>query len=140
MIVEEGMSGVDRSGTGPLSSKDIKAYKEEYLHGADLFERALEQCSQAPNIYQQEAFKRVMKQTMQVLNETARGLKRPDLIQQNEKIAQDFEAYDDHMDPLAQRVLMEDLEKAKAFAASDDVRQTMQKAGVSDKPDVYFLK
>jgi heme-degrading monooxygenase HmoA len=34
----------------------------------------------------------------------------------------------------------EDLEKAKAFAASDDVRQTMQKAGVSDKPDVYFLK
>jgi hypothetical protein len=28
----------------------------------------------------------------------------------------------------------------KAFAASDDVRQTMQKAGVSDKPDVYFLK
>ena len=34
----------------------------------------------------------------------------------------------------------EDLEKAKAFAASDDLRQAMQKAGVSDKPDVYFLK
>jgi len=36
--------------------------------------------------------------------------------------------------------LAEDLEKAKAFAASDDLRQAMQKAGVSDKPDVYFLK
>ena len=31
-------------------------------------------------------------------------------------------------------------EKAKAFAASDDLRQAMQKAGVSDKPDVYFLE
>ena len=34
----------------------------------------------------------------------------------------------------------EDLEKAKTFAASDDLRQAMQKAGVSDKPEVYFLK
>ena len=34
----------------------------------------------------------------------------------------------------------EDADKAKAFAASDDLRQAMQKAGVSDKPDVYFLK
>jgi hypothetical protein len=34
----------------------------------------------------------------------------------------------------------EDLDKAKAFVASDDVRQTMQRAGVSDKPDIYFLK
>src|SRR5213592_150477 len=32
----------------------------------------------------------------------------------------------------------EDIDKAKAFIASDDVRQTMEKAGVSDKPDVYF--
>ncbi len=35
---------------------------------------------------------------------------------------------------------VEDPEKAKAFAASDDLRQAMQKAGVSDKPDVYFLE
>ena len=32
-----------------------------------------------------------------------------------------------------------DLNKAKAFAASDDLRAAMQKAGVTDKPDVYFL-
>ena len=35
---------------------------------------------------------------------------------------------------------VEDTEKAKAFAASDDLRQVMQKAGVSDRPDVYFLE
>jgi hypothetical protein len=34
---------------------------------------------------------------------------------------------------------VEDHDKAKAFAASDDLHQAMQKTGVSDKPDVYFL-
>jgi len=32
-----------------------------------------------------------------------------------------------------------DLTRAKAFAESADLRQTMQKVGVLDKPDVYFL-
>jgi uncharacterized protein YeaO (DUF488 family) len=35
---------------------------------------------------------------------------------------------------------VEDVDKAKAFAASDDLRQAMENAGVSDKPDVYFLQ
>jgi heme-degrading monooxygenase HmoA len=35
---------------------------------------------------------------------------------------------------------VEDVDKAKAFTASDDLRQAMKNAGVSDKPDVYFLK
>ena len=35
---------------------------------------------------------------------------------------------------------VEDLDKAKAFGGSDDLRQAMQKAGASDKPDVYFLE
>ena len=35
---------------------------------------------------------------------------------------------------------VEDPDKAKAFAASDDLRQAMQKADVSDKPDIYFLQ
>jgi hypothetical protein len=34
----------------------------------------------------------------------------------------------------------QDLNKAKQFAASDDLRRKMQKAGVSDKPDIWFLK
>ena len=35
---------------------------------------------------------------------------------------------------------VEDVDKAKAFTTSDDLRQAMEKAGVSDKPDVYFLR
>jgi hypothetical protein len=34
----------------------------------------------------------------------------------------------------------EDIDKAKEFNASDDLRRAMEKAGVSDKPDVYFLE
>ncbi len=38
-------------------------------------------------------------------------------------------------------VLLEatDLDRAKRFAESADLRETMLKAGVLDKPDVYFL-
>jgi hypothetical protein len=32
-----------------------------------------------------------------------------------------------------------DLDRAKAFAESADLRETMQKIGVLDRPDIYFL-
>jgi erythromycin esterase-like protein len=33
----------------------------------------------------------------------------------------------------------QDLHRAKEFANSADLRETMQKVGVVDKPDIYFL-
>jgi hypothetical protein len=33
-----------------------------------------------------------------------------------------------------------DLQKAKEFADSSDLRETMQNVGVIDKPDIYFLE
>jgi len=33
----------------------------------------------------------------------------------------------------------EDLDRARALTGSAELRETMQKAGVIDKPDVYFL-
>ena len=33
----------------------------------------------------------------------------------------------------------EDLDRARAFASSDDLRQKMQEVGVIDRPDIYFL-
>ena len=32
------------------------------------------------------------------------------------------------------------LENARKFAASDDLRETMQRAGVVDQPDIYFVE
>jgi heme-degrading monooxygenase HmoA len=34
----------------------------------------------------------------------------------------------------------DDLDEACRFAQSQDLRQTMQRAGVADQPDVYFLE
>ncbi len=34
----------------------------------------------------------------------------------------------------------DDLEQARQFAQTEDLRQTMQRAGVADQPDVYFLE
>lgn len=33
----------------------------------------------------------------------------------------------------------EEVEKARAFAASQDLQEIMQNVGVVDKPDIYFL-
>ena len=33
----------------------------------------------------------------------------------------------------------DDLKKAQKFASSSDLRETMEKVGVLDKPDIYFL-
>lgn len=35
---------------------------------------------------------------------------------------------------------LKDLRKARAFAASDDLRETMQRVGVVGMPTVQFLK
>ncbi len=32
------------------------------------------------------------------------------------------------------------LENARRFANADDLREAMQRAGVADQPDVYFLE
>lgn len=34
----------------------------------------------------------------------------------------------------------QDLNRAKTFAASSDLREKMQEVGVIDKPDIYFLE
>src|SRR5919199_4326009 len=34
----------------------------------------------------------------------------------------------------------EDLEDARRFAQSEDLRETMQRVGVADQPDIYFLE
>ncbi len=34
----------------------------------------------------------------------------------------------------------DDLERARQFAQSEDLRQAMQRAGVADQPDIYFLE
>jgi len=34
----------------------------------------------------------------------------------------------------------DDLENARRFTQSEDLRETMERAGVADEPDIYFLE
>ena len=33
----------------------------------------------------------------------------------------------------------DDMDRAKAFTQSDELREAMEKSGVTDRPDIYFL-
>jgi hypothetical protein len=49
--------------------------------------------------------------------------------------------FQNHLDPNEVVLLFkaEDLGRAKTFAESIDLRETMQKLGVIDRPDIHFL-
>lgn len=87
------MAKVEGPGEGmPISPHDRIQYEQEYRQGVDLFQRALTEYNKADEIHKKEAFKEVMDKAMQVLNETAKELKRSDLMDQNQKISQSFQA------------------------------------------------
>ena len=100
-------------GPSPLRPEEKKEYEQEYQHGADLFQRALDQYAKSNNIYQREEFKEVMDKALQVLNETARELKKKALKQQNQLIENDYRAYQSNPSNATQKKLNDDLEKAK---------------------------
>jgi hypothetical protein len=53
------------------------------------------------------------------------------------------EAREAHGGPKGGRLILlewDSLEKARQFGQSDDLRNTMQRAGVVGKPEVYFLE
>ena len=104
----------DISGSGPISPRERRMYEQEYKHSAELFQKALEQSAKSDNQYQQEQFGEVMGKAMDVLNQTAQGLKRKDLMEQNSKIAADYQAYQSSPADEARRAkLNQDLDRAK---------------------------
>ena len=104
---------MDIDSTGPLSSADKAAYLREYKQGADLFQKALQEHSHADNMFKKAELKNVMDESMDVMRQTVGELKRNDLAKQNEKIAKDYDSYQDGGDAEAQKQLAKDLEQAK---------------------------
>lgn len=103
----------DIQGSGPITPREKKMYEQEYKHGADLFQRALDQYKKSDNPYQKEQFGEVMDKAMRVLNETARELKRSDLLKQNQMIAKEYDSYKNNPNEDIASKLTKDLDKAK---------------------------
>ena len=108
------IKGTDDAGSPrEITPREKAIYKEEYKHGVDLFQRALQQYSKTDDMFQKGEFKDVMDNMMQVLNETARALKEDHLKQQNKKIAADYANYQDSPSTDNQKKLAKDLDQAK---------------------------
>ena len=101
-------------GPVPITPRERKMYEQEYKHGAQLFQKALEQHTKSDNPYSQAEFQGVMDKAMRILNETARELNRHALLEQNAKIEKDLVAFQDH--PADKQILHQlehDLDQAK---------------------------
>ena len=98
----------------PITPREKKMYEQEYKHGAQLFQKALQQFVKSDNPYQQEEFHQVMDKALRVLNETAAELNRKALLDQNDKIQKDYAAFNDKpTDNQSFNKLNHDLDQAK---------------------------
>ena len=97
---------------GSITPQDKKLYTEEYHHGVNLFKRALNEYSTAGEVHKKDAFRQVMDKALNVLNETAAGLKRQDLIDKNQKIKADYDSYQASQKEDAKKTLTNDLDQA----------------------------
>jgi hypothetical protein len=101
----------------PITPREQKMYEQEYKHGAQLFQKALQQYTKSDNPYQQDEFQQVMDKAMKVLNETAAELHRKALLDQNAKIAKDYAAFNDKPgDNSIVEKLNHDLDQAKKLS------------------------
>lgn len=103
----------DIQGIGPGQPDNIRAYREEYFKGAELFQKSLIQAAESKYAPQREQFHEVMKESMEILNQTARQLRDQDLLHHNEQIAKDFEQYQKEPTKEHEQSLQKDLENAK---------------------------
>jgi hypothetical protein len=103
---------INPSNTTPPSNDRVHL-QEEYRHGADLFQRALDEHAESQDPKQKKAFQEVMDQALSILNGAAKSLKAQKLLQQNQTISQDYTAYQKNPTEETKSKLSFDLDQAK---------------------------
>ena len=106
------MSEIEKKGAeNPSQVKSL--YRQEYHHGATLFEKALQQSRKTNYDPKSKEFDEVMKMAMEILNQSARGLKDERLLEQNKRIEEDYKAYQENPDQEHLDALQKNLTNAK---------------------------
>ncbi len=96
-----------------VSPEDRRLYERQYVQGADQFKRALDEYSRADEVHKKDAFRQVMEKALEIMNETARGLKRSDLLTQTQKLGQELETYKNSQAEADKTLLAKDIERAQ---------------------------
>lgn len=104
---------VDIGGPKHISPQDKAMYQQEYKHGVDIFKNALNEYTSAHEVHKKEAFRNVMNMALEVLNDTARGLMRKDLLAHNKAIQKDLQSYQNSQEDADKAKLISDLDRAQ---------------------------
>lgn len=105
---------IDQTGPIPITPRERKMYEQEYKHGAQLFQKALEQYAKSDSPFQKHEFEEVMEKAMKILNQTARELSSKSLVEQNNKIQNDYEGFiKNPKDQQGMKLLKKDLDQAQ---------------------------
>ena len=95
---------------GPPSPEEIKAYQDKFLEGANLFKEALNGYSTS-NIPQQKLeFKKVMNETLKVMNQSASFLMKQEAKKYESELNKDFQTFKKEDNPNTQQKLKEDID------------------------------
>lgn len=89
----------------PVGSENIdpmQMYKSECQRGADLFKRSLDRYAQEKDVRKRYEFEKVIKDSLKVMNEACRGLKKQEALKQEQKLEKDFKTYQE--DPSSDRL------------------------------------
>ncbi len=80
----------------PISSGNInpmEMYKSECQRGADLFKKSLDKYESTKNQEKKYEFEKVIQDSLKVMNEACRGMKKEKALHQEEKLQKDFDDY-----------------------------------------------
>ncbi len=101
------------AGVGDVSPDKKKIYQKEFLEGAKLFQQALEKHHQSKEAPQKAAFEKVMKEALQVMNQTVKQGFGKEKIEEEKKLEQNYQNYLSHQDKSHYEQLIEDIGSLK---------------------------
>lgn len=95
------------------SPKPLDTYKAECQQSADLFKESLDKYAHEKDVRKRYEFEKVLEDSLKVMNEACRGLKKEEALRQEEKLEKDFKDYKSHPTPEKLRTLHDEADEVK---------------------------
>jgi hypothetical protein len=112
-IEKENEVGMSVEGSGSITPQQRAQYKQEFAQGADLFGKSFQEYLSADNDNKKVLLKDVMDRTLQVMNETAKYVLSQKKLEQEQKLAQDYQKFIADASPENAKTLQSDIDKLK---------------------------
>ncbi len=101
----------DVEGSGAITPQQKAQYRQEFKHGASLFEKSFNEYLHADSDNKKVLLKDVMERTLQVMNETAKYVLSQKKLEQENKLEQDYQNFISNESPDSAKQLQSDIDK-----------------------------